>query len=186
MENTWETTIQLLAKGDKRAYAAVFREFYGSLVLYACRFIEDRDAAEDIVQGFFCRLWEGRRHLADIKFFKSYFYSSVRHSCLNYLRDRHVVSLDGLEIQKEEDFRVEMMEEEIYRELHAAIKTLPEKCRKIFLMKLEGKKNLEIAGMLDITEETVRSQLRRGRELLQKKLSPLWSLTLLVRFFSME
>lgn len=182
MVKAWETTIQLLAKGDKEAYAAVFREFYGPLVMYACRFVEDRDAAEDIVQGFFCRIWEDRQHLKSIQSFKSYFYSSIRNRSLNYLRDQHNVPIEGMEIRKEEDFIMEMMEEEVYRELHAAIQLLPEKCRLIFQMKLKGKDNPEIATQLGITEETVRSQLRRGREILHKTLSDSLGLTLLLFF----
>ena len=61
----------------------------------------------------------------------------------------------------------EMMEEEVYRELYAAIQKLPERCRRIFLLKLDGEENQKIADMLQISEETVRSQLRRGKELLQ-------------------
>lgn len=182
MVKAWETTIQLLAKGDKVAYAAVFRAFYGPLVMYARRFVEDRDAAEDIVQGFFCRIWEDRQHLKSIQSFKSYFYSSIRNRSLNYLRDRHHVPIEGLEILKEEDFIMEMMEEEVYRELYTAIQALPEKCRLIFQMKLKGKGNPEIAIQLGITEETVRSQLRRGREILHKTLSVSLGLTLLLLF----
>lgn len=182
MSDTWGTLIQLLAEGDKHAYAFVFHEFYKPLVVYASRFVGNQDAAEDIVQGFFCRLWEDRKRLAGIKSFKSYFYSSIRNRALNYLRDQHGVSLEGIEIRKDEDFLLEMMEEEVYRELYAAIQKLPEKCRQIFLLKLSGKENAEIALELAITEETVRSQLRRGREILQRKLTGLLSLVITLYF----
>lgn len=68
---------------------------------------------------------------------------------------------------------MEMMEQEVYRELYTAIHKLPNKCRDIFLMKLGGQDNQKIALELGISEETVRSQLRRGRELLQKQLTGL-------------
>lgn len=180
MVETWDSQIQLLAKGDQQAYDSVFREFYRPLVMYACRFVEDRDAAEDIVQSFFCRLWEKRHLLVDVKSFKSYFYSSVRNRSLNYLRDKHAVSLEEAKNRNEEDFLMEMMKEEIYRELYAAIRRLPKKCQQIVLLKLVGKENQEIADELKITEETVRSQLRRGKGLLQKYLRGLWVMLLLV------
>lgn len=173
MTETWETILQLLVKGDKQAYATVFREFYGPLVCYARRFVMDQDVAEDIVQGFFCHFWENRKNLPAIHSFKTYFYTAIRNRSLNYLRDKHAISIEGFDIRKEEDFLMEMMEEEIYRELYAAIRTLPDKCRQIFLLKLAGKENSEIACEMNISEETVRSQLRRGREILQKRLTGL-------------
>ncbi len=170
MTESWETILKSVSKGDKTAYNSLFREFYGPLVLYACHFVEDRDVAEDIVQGFFCYLWENRVELKTVQSFKTYFYTSVRNRSLNYLRDKHVVSIEGFEIRKEEDFLMEIMEQEIYRELYVAIRKLPDKCQQIFLLKLAGKDNNEIAQEMNISEDTVRSQLRRGREILQKQL----------------
>ena len=91
----------------------------------------------------------------------------MRNRSLNYLRDSRSVSIEGFEKQSDEDFLREMMEEEVYRELYAAIQKLPERCRQIFLLKLDGEENQKIADKLQISEETVRSQLRRGKELLQ-------------------
>ena len=145
----------------------LFEYYYRPLVLWADTFLNDIPAAEDIVQDFFCRLWEDRKRLVNDKSFHAYMYSAVRNRSLNYLRDTHSVSIEGFEKQSDEDFLREMMEEEVYRELYAAIQKLPERCRRIFLLKLDGEENLKIADMLQISEETVRSQLRRGKELLQ-------------------
>ena len=143
--------VKRVSKGDRKAYAALFHEFYTPLLLYSKKFTKNREVSEDIVQDFFCRLWEDRKRLVNDKSFHAYMYSAVRNRSLNYLRD----------------FLREMMEEEVYRELYAAIQKLPERCRRIFLLKLDGEENQKIADMLQISEETVRSQLRRGKELLQ-------------------
>ena len=159
--------VKRVSKGDRKAYAALFHEFYTPLLLYSKKFTKNREVSEDIVQDFFCRLWEDRKRLINDKSFHAYIYSSVRNRSLNYLRDTHSVSIEGFEKQSDEDFLREMMEEEVYRELYAAIQKLPERCRRIFLLKLDGEENQKIADMLQISEETVRSQLRRGKELLQ-------------------
>lgn len=184
MTETWELVIKSLSKGDRKAYESVFSEFYVPLVLYACKFVKDHDVAEDIVQDFFCKLWEGRRHLPDIRSFKTYLYTSVRNRSLNYLRDKHSVSIEEATLFSESDFLKEMMEEEIYRELYAAIRKLPDKCGRILLLKLDGKDNIEIGKILGVTEETVRSQLRRGRELLQKNMTGLYTWVLLSGLFT--
>lgn len=64
---------------------------------------------------------------------------------------------------KEDDFVGRMMEEEVYRELYDAVRRLPARCRDIFILKLDGADNRDIARQLDITEETVRSQLAPGK-----------------------
>lgn len=169
-EDSWDNIAKLLAAGDQKAYETVFREFFRPLVGYACRLVGDRSTAEDIVQEFFCRLWEERASLAEVHSCRTYFYRSVRNRCMNFLRDRRMTSLEELEKQPEGDFWAEVLEEEVYRELYAAINRLPDKCRAIFNLKLEGAENDEIAAKLGISEATVRSQLRRGRELLRQAL----------------
>lgn len=173
MMESMEILVKRVSKGDRKAYATLFHEFYTPLLLYSIKFTKNRDASEDIVQDFFCRLWEDRKRLMNDRSFGSYIYSSVRNRSLNYLRDIHSVSIEGFEKQSDEDFLREMMEEEVYRELYDAIQKLPDRCRQIFLLKLDEKENQEIAVLLQISEETVRSQLRRGRELLQNNITSL-------------
>lgn len=177
---------KLLAVGDKKAYETVFREFFRPLVVYACRLVGDRSTAEDIVQDFFCRLWEERRLLAEVRSCRTYLYRSVRNRCMNFLRDRRIVSLEELEEQPEGDFWTEMLEEEVFRELYAAIGRLPDKCREIFNLKLEGVENDGIAVRLGISEATVRSQLRRGRELLREALKGMMDAGVLLCLWEIE
>ncbi|MFR5657593.1 MAG: sigma factor-like helix-turn-helix DNA-binding protein [Butyricimonas faecihominis] len=49
----------------------------------------------------------------------------------------------------------------------------------MFLLKLDGEENQKIADMLQISEETVRSQLRRGKELLQNNVISFYVLGLI-------
>lgn len=81
-----EILVKQVSNGDRKAYAALFHEFYTPLLLYSIKFTKNRDASEDIVQDFFCRLWEDRKRLVNDKSFHAYIYSSVRNRSLNYLR----------------------------------------------------------------------------------------------------
>ena len=62
------------------------------------------------------------------------------------------------EITEEEDTN----EEEVYRLLFRAIDKLPTRCREIFLLHMDGKKNEEIATALGISIETVKTQKKRA------------------------
>ena len=61
-------------------------------------------------------------------------------------------------------------EEEIYRLLFELIDKLPLRCREIFLLYMEGKRNEEIAGMLSLSVETVKTQKKRAMAFIRENL----------------
>ena len=122
MMEPMEIVVKKVSSGDRKAYAALFHEFYTPLLLYSIKFTKNREASEDIIQDFFCRLREDRKRLINDKSFHAYIYSSVRNRSLNYLRDSRSVSIEGFEKQSDEDFLREMMEEEKNIELLKTLK----------------------------------------------------------------
>ena len=54
------------------------------------------------------------------------------------------------------------MREEIYRELCLAIQGLPDRCREVFELHLRGKKNEEIAELLNLPVRTVKMSKREA------------------------
>ena len=162
-----DPVIARLKRGDEETYTRLFRDFYAPLASYSVNFTGDSQASEDIVQNFFCKLWEDRRALSENKSLKAYLYVSIRNLSLNYIRDRRTHSLDGFDPSSGDDIMLEILREEVYSELYRAIQQLPDRCRNILTLKLEGIDNKEIARRMDITEDTVRSQLRHGKTLVR-------------------
>lgn len=107
--------------------------------------------------------------------FRVYLYNSVRNASLDYLKHKDV---EGNYLQKMLDshsttFRMEEEEEgffseEVYRQLLQTIDALPDRCREVFLMYMEGKKNEEIATALHVSLETVKTQKKRAMSFLRK------------------
>ena len=65
------------------------------------------------------------------------------------LEDHHIENCDEMDEIKDG----EEEEMSLHDHLHAALATLPEKCREVFLMaKMRGMKYREIAGELDLSE----------------------------------
>lgn len=48
--------IQALARGDEKAFQALFVEYYPALVSFRCRYVVSKETAEDIVQDVFVRI----------------------------------------------------------------------------------------------------------------------------------
>lgn len=143
---------------NEQEFHDIFNQYYAALCLFANRYVDDRDAAADIVQDVFVKLWQLRNDFFYLHQVKAFLYTSVRNRALNELEHLQVVSQYAqkvIEKQKDTFFHDLVIEEETYRILTEAIDKLPAQMRVIMRLALEGKKNAEIAEQLDISPETV-------------------------------
>jgi RNA polymerase sigma-70 factor (ECF subfamily) len=174
-------TLVLISEGDTSAFSLIFKMYYRPLVLFANAIVKDSDVAEDLVQAFFCKLWEERESLARVTCCKGYFYQAIRNGCQNYCRHQRVVArLPPPEEGQEKSILQAITEEEVYLELIRQVERLPGKCREVMLLKLQGMDTLDIATACRVTEETVRSHYRHGKDLLRKQLRSLFKESLLL------
>jgi RNA polymerase sigma-70 factor (family 1) len=162
--------------GNLDNFEALFKQYYAPLVVYACKYVPEKDVAREIVQDFFVKLFEKRSALTIDTSLKSYLYRSVYNSCMNYINQRniqekHIRNID-LERDDEENLENEINSVELQNRIFKIIEALPPKCRKIFKMnRLEGMKNEEIAVSLNLSKRTVETQISKALKILRNKLS---------------
>lgn len=155
-------------------FEAFFRDYYPPLVRFAERLVLDLAVAEDIVQNLFVHLWEQADTLTPLDSLKSYLFRAVRNRCLNHLRslairDKH--QLLYLEALVATEVETGDSQTALAQEIRAALAKLPPQMAAVFVMKYqEGKKRHEIACQLGISENTVKTQLSRGRAKMRKLL----------------
>lgn len=159
-----------LRDGDRNALEAVFRALYEPLVGYAARHLgaDDRDAAADVVQDAFVRVWEGRERLDPERSLKAFLYQSVRNLALNRSRDartRAALLAERYEAptraapQPDELFRAGRVQERI----EGWIEALPERQREALrLSRFEGLDHREIADVMGCSPRTVNNHLVRA------------------------
>ena len=162
-----EQFLQRINAKQPEAFRELFSEFYNSLVLFAMGFVEQQDVAEDIVQEVFIAVWERDAQYPTYNAFRSFLYNSVKNAGLN-VEEKYLASLN-LE-DEGDDIDLKMMEEELYRLLFKTIDELPDKCRNIFLLHLEGKGNEEIALLLNLSILTVKTQKKRAMSYIRERL----------------
>lgn len=160
------------------AYKILYDDFYPALVVYASTFVASDEAAEDIVQELFITMWEKQVTFISYFAFKTYLYKFVKNAALNYLKHqdvegRYAEYVKEVSLEEELD-ESELNREEEYRLLFQAIDELPPRCREIFLMSLEGKKNKEIAELLQVSIDTVKTQKMRAMQRLRERTSVLF------------
>ena len=168
-----EQFLQRINAKQPEAFRELFSEFYNSLVLFAMGFVEQQDVAEAIVQEVFIAVWERDAQYPTYNAFRSFLYNSVKNAGLNHLKHKNVEEkyLASLNLEDEgDDIDLKMMEEELYRLLFKTIDELPDKCRNIFLLHLEGKGNEEIALLLNLSILTVKTQKKRAMSYIRERL----------------
>ena len=160
---------------EESRYKILFNEFYPALVQFAFSFINNEDAAKDIVQEIFIRIWEKRIKFENELLLRKYLYLSTQNKCFTYLRDRKVQHyhkqqiIDNYQEQEEPNIINSLIKEEVYRQLLSSIEQLPPQCKKISLLTLDGKKPSEIAKELELNVETVKKQKKIALKRLQDK-----------------
>ena len=161
---------------DRENFESLFREHYQDLCVFAIRFVKDYDISREIVQDCYIRLWEKRESIDPAKPVRSYLTTSVRNTCLNWLRDhrkfnQNLIDIEGLGQDPHEKQPDRLVEEEIRSQIKAAIEGLPEKCREIFVMnRYENLKYQEIAGRLNISVKTVETQMSKALQHMRVRL----------------
>ena len=157
-----ESIIKHVKKGDRKAFKEVFDHFFNPLSAFGYKYIPDQFAVEDMVQEVFVSFWEKRRDFDHINALKSFLYTSVRNKCLNHLKHqavekKHEASL-VYELESDQHFTNHVIEEEVFNQLFAEIKLLPDAAQEIMVLALNGLKNQEIADELGISINTVKTQ----------------------------
>jgi RNA polymerase sigma-70 factor (ECF subfamily) len=171
-----QTSVEKIKRGDTREFERLFRSCYKHLCVYAENITGDALEAEDIVSNTFARLWEKREQLQIHTAVESYLVSAVRHDALNYLKhvaveERYRANVEyrlthADLLNPEEDNHTplsDMLEKELNELIENALRTLPPQCREILMLhKMDDLSYQEVADRLNISINTVRTQLMRA------------------------
>lgn len=168
--------IEGLKEGNVKIYDYIFHFYYSGLVVFVHKYINDQDVAEDIVQEFFVKLWINRERLQIETTLKSYFFSSIKNRCIDFLRHELIkgkVEKQLLEkVQNLTDEQNLLIESELRDHINAAIDKLPPVCKEIFIMnRFEGLKPAEIAEKKGLSVRTVETHIGKALKILKKELS---------------
>ena len=170
-------------EGGESCFRELFDRYYTPLTIYAAKMLNDADGASDIVQNLFVSLYEEPRAIVNVR---SFLYGSVRNGCLNAIKHEGVKRRHEASALQEADETGGMEADELIEQSEAeakiakAIESLPEQCRRIFMLsRYEGKTNQEIAEVLGISKRTVETQISNALRELRRML--LTIITLLIQ-----
>lgn len=143
------------------------------MAIAAFKVLNDKAAAEDIVQDIFLDLWR-KRHELSIENTSSYLFSAVKYRVLNYIRKNKVpmTDLDFVDKFNTLNSTEEFIDfKELRQTLDDAISDLPDQCRKVFTMsRFDHMSNKEIAEKLNLSLRTVENHISLALRKLRPKL----------------
>ena len=172
-----EEILSVINQWNEKSLAALYRNFYKVTVSYAYKIVKEQMIAEDVVQDVLLSMWETKKTFNSFGHLRTFIIQCIHNRCIDKLRynknsfnrEQEVFYIsDTILAPNEED----ILREEVYQNLLMAIEALPDRQRDVFLLLMEGKKNSEIAKILQISLNTVKSHRKRGMELLKSTLNP--------------
>lgn len=165
-----------LVRGDASALAPVLDVYWNALNRYALRLVGDRDAASDMAQEAFVRLWEGRAALRSASI-GSYLYRVVHNLSVDELRKRAVrgrglVRLEATHVERSAaDPAEDLDRRELGTAIDGALNTLPPRRREVFVLAyVHSLSYHEIAEIVGISPATVKNHIAAALADVRKEL----------------
>ena len=180
--NSEKSLINLVKKGDKKAYEVLVLQYQDRLVFSVYKFLKDYELAQDIAQEAFVKAFKNIEKFRGDSSFYTWIYRIAINTAKNFLSSKSRKS----EIYDDEIMELKLSEsavtsenpenileaEELRSLMMDAIQGLPDDIRTtLSLREFDGLSYEEIAEVQNCPIGTVRSRIHKGREILDKTFS---------------
>ncbi|MEN7551835.1 sigma-70 family RNA polymerase sigma factor [Rapidithrix thailandica] len=173
-----ELVLRLLARDDEKAMTLLYQQYHTLLLEKASHFIQDEDAAQDVVQELWITVWTKRHTLQIRKPVIAYLQRAIYNRSVNYLKSRKLPdNLDYIVLDVPPDIEKDLAEKELKWRFRAIQKQLPYKARLTFLLSRECKMSYkEIAAHLQVSQKAVEKNISIALKMFRKllKVSIIW------------
>jgi len=173
--HTEKELVKKLKEGDSFAFEVLFYKYRNKVKGFAVKLVPTQVDPEEIVQEVFVKLWLKKETVDPEKEFQSYLFSIAKNLILDHLKSavNRKLYFVGEHFQQDlliDDGLESSLAEDAEEKLQKLINEIPERRREIFcLSRFEGLSYKQIAERLNISENTVDSQIRNALAFLRKE-----------------
>lgn len=158
--------LQQISEGCEQSFGVLFYHYLPVLQSFAVKFTRSTEAAEEVIQEAFVRVWLNRDRLDEVENIQAYLYKFVSNECLSHLRKvlREEKAMDGVKNVRLQPLNNVTMESVHLNELKGiitrAVETLSPQRKTVYqLSRLEGLSIPEISEKLNLSQNTVKNTL---------------------------
>lgn len=168
--------VQQALTGNKVAFDVLVKTYLPDVYRYLLWIVHDSDTAQDIAQDAFVRAWQNLKKFDSARSFKPWLLRIARNCAYDHFRRKAIMPFSHLsETEKyyvgqtadtapQPDVNAQSLEQ--VEHVQTALGMLPAKYREVLVLHyLEELTTPEIANVLNLNHETVRTRLRRARAL---------------------
>jgi len=156
-----------IATSDQSAFRQLFTIYSKKLIQFAASIVKSGDAAREIVDEVFIKIWRNRSTATDIQHLRVYLYTATKNTALNYLatraRENIAEPFDFFAVQLSDEGpspEKQLINTELLRKIQGAIEELPPRCKMVFkLVREDGLSYKEVGQVLNISPKTVDAQM---------------------------
>lgn len=149
-------------KGSEKAFEEIFMAYHQQLAAYVMMLTESRELSEEIIQDVFIKIWNGRENIHQIDKFTSYLFILTRNYTLNALRKIVVErerALNYAKLAANDEVQPDIeqpVEPDFHLLIDKAVVQLPPQQKKVFVLRMQGFKNQQIASEMQISPASVK------------------------------
>jgi RNA polymerase sigma-70 factor, ECF subfamily len=143
--------------------------------------LNDQMQADDIVQNVFIKLFENLGNIYNKQSIQFWLFKTTRNEVLTLFRNRGIkqlytnsVDLEEVEIESSQSVSDEIENKELNKLMLNELNEMNEDFREVFILReYSGLSYKEVASLLEIDEDLVKSRLYKARQKLVNKISKL-------------
>ena len=160
-----EQLVVLLRNDDDEAFVEIYNRYWDKLLAIGYNHAGSKEAAEEIVQDVFTKLWEGRANLTSVEYPGKYIYTIARNKTLNHLtklaRDRRLLQQIWVNVSQSDNATEDLLQaQESQQLINEAVNRLSVQWQTIFqLSREQGLTHEEIAARLGLSKSRVKNIL---------------------------
>lgn len=183
-----ETLLKFLRISDDLAFKEIYLRYWKRLYYSVLYKINNKEIAEDIVQGVFTDLWE-KRETSSIHALHAYLDASVKYRVINYInavisQKKHLSNFREKQKTEESHTDLLLLIQELNTGIDKALNQLPPKTQTIFrLSRFEQHSNKEISRIMDLSEKAVEYHISQSLKSLRFYLKDFVQVELLLLLF---
>lgn len=165
--------VRAIQNGDISSFETLVDRYQRGLTSFVIHFIPDAQTAQDVVQDAFVRVYKTIDRVDPSRKFSTYVFEIAKNAALSVLRaKKHTIPLESIvELSDDAIFFEQYLRNDQAQRVREAVNRLPSKYRQVIMLYYFDDVSYEgISTKLQVPINTVRTHLKRAKDLLKKDL----------------